>query len=133
MTSLEDEVRAFVEKPWIGRLATISSDGFPHVVPLWYMLDGEDVVITSERKTGKVANLLRDNRAALNVGGEPDEGPAYLIRGRVTITDDPDHVWLSKLTNHYESPVEAAKDLAEWGYMDIVLIRMTVERVTKVF
>ena len=132
LTSFEPEVRAFVEKPWIGRLATVSADGFPHAVPLWYMLDGDDVVIISERKTAKVTNLLRDNRAALVVGGEPDQGPAYLIRGHVSITDDPDHVWLSKLTYHYESPTEAAKDLAEWGYMDIVLIRREVERVTKV-
>ncbi|MFN8377089.1 MAG: TIGR03618 family F420-dependent PPOX class oxidoreductase [Anaerolineae bacterium] len=133
MTTFDPEARSFIEKPWIGRLATVSADGFPHAVPLWYMLDGDDVAITSERKTAKVANLLRDNRAALVVGGEPDQGPAYLIRGRVTITDDPDHVWLSKLTHHYESPEEAAKDLAAWDYMDIVLIRMKVERVNKVY
>ena len=112
MTFFDPKVRAFVEKPWIGRLATISADGFPHAVPLWYMLDGDDVVIISERKTAKVTNLLRDNRAALVVGGETDQGAAYLIRGHVSITDDPNHEWLSKLTYHYESPDEAAKDLA---------------------
>ena len=133
MTTLEPEARAFIEKPWIGRLATTSADGWPHVVPLWYMRDGDDVVIISERKTTKVNNLLRDNRAALIVGGEPDQGPAYLIRGHVTITDDVDHHWMSRITHHYEEPEEAAKDLAAWDYMDIVLIRMTVERVNKVY
>lgn len=133
MAPFEADARAFVEKPWIGRLATTSADGWPHAVPLWYMLDGDDVVITSERKTAKVNNLLRDNRAALVAGGEPDQGSAYLIRGHVSISDDPNHEWLSKITHHYESPEEAAKDLAAWDYMDIVLIRMTVERVNKVY
>lgn len=133
MTLLDTTAREFLAKPWIARLATISADGSPHVVPLWYMMDGDDVIITSERKTGKVANLLRDPRAALNVGGEPGQGPAYLLRGPVTITDDPDHAWLTKMTHHYEGPEEATKDLAAWAHMDIVVIRMTIEKVNKVF
>ena len=133
MTPLDSDARAFLENPWIARLATAGADGWPHVVPLWYMLDGDDIVITSERKTGKVANLLRDNRAAIVVGGEPDRGPAYLLRGRVTITGDPDHAWLEKMTRHYESDEEAARDLAAWAGMDIAILRMTIDRVTKVF
>lgn len=125
--------RAFLEKPWIGRLATTSPDGFPHVVPLWYMIDGDDVIITAERRTVKVGNLALDNRAALNVGGEPEQGPAYLIRGRVATSDDPDQVWLKKITHHYEDEEQAARDLAEWVTLDMVLLRMTVERVTKVY
>ena len=133
MTVFDADARAFLEKPWIGRLATTGADGSPHVVPLWYAMDGDDAVIISERKTAKVANLQRDRRAALAVGGEPEKGPAYLLRGSVTITDDPDHTWLTKMTHHYESPEEAAKDLAEWANMDIVVIRMKVEKVSKVY
>jgi hypothetical protein len=67
------------------------------------------------------------------VGGEPDLGPAYMLRGRATLMPDPDHAWLTRMTRHYESPEEAAKDLAAWASMDIVVIRMAIERVTKVF
>ncbi len=133
MTVFEADARTFLEGSWIGRLATNSPDGWPHCVPLWYMLDGDDVVIISERKTAKVSNLARDNRAVLTVGGEPDQGPAYMIRGRIAMTDDPDHVWLRKLTERYETPEEAEKDLAEWASMDIVTLRMSVERVAKVY
>jgi len=133
MSVVTPEVRATIEQPLIGYLATTSADGFPHAVPLWYMLDGDDIVITSERRAAKVANLLRDNRAALVIGGKPGEGPAYLLRGRASISDDVGHAWLSKMTYHYEDAEEAAKDLAEWTQTPFVVIRLTIERVTKVF
>lgn len=133
MGVFEAGAQEFLEKPWIGRLATNGADGYPNCVPLWYTIDGEDVVIISERKTAKVNNLIRDNRAVLTVGGEPDRGPAYMLKGRVTISDDPDHLWLRRLTERYEPPEEAEKDLAEWTNMDIVVLRMAVARVTKVY
>ena len=133
MVDFTPEARQFLQKPWIGRLATTKADGAPHVVPLWYILDGDDVVIISERKTAKIAHLLRDNRAALLVGGEPENGPAYLLQGRVTITDDPVHAMTERVTRHYESPEQAEKDLAEWAAFDMVILRLTVERVTKAF
>jgi PPOX class probable F420-dependent enzyme len=133
MSTFEPDVRAFLEQPWIGRLATNSPDGYPHCVPLWYALDGDDVVIISERKTAKVSNLVRDARAVVTVGGEPERGPAYMMRGRVMMSDDPDHVWLRRMTERYETHEEAEKDLADWAGMDIVVLRLNVERVAKVY
>ncbi|HYO89477.1 MAG TPA: TIGR03618 family F420-dependent PPOX class oxidoreductase [Candidatus Limnocylindrales bacterium] len=133
MSTFEPDVRAFLDEPWIGRLATNSLDGYPHCVPLWYVLDGDDVVIISERKTAKVANLVRDARAVVTVGGEPERGPAYMMRGRVTMSDDPDHVWLRRMTERYETHEEAEKDLADWAGMDIVVLRLNVERVATVY
>ena len=69
----------------------------------------------------------------MTVGGEPESGPAYMIKGRVAISDDTGHAWLRKLTERYETPEEAEKDLAAWADMDNIVIRMTVERVIKVF
>jgi PPOX class probable F420-dependent enzyme len=133
MSVFSADVRAFIDQPWIGRLATNGADGYPNCVPLWYAIDGDDVVIISDKNTAKVRNLARDPRAVVTIGGEPDQGPAYMIKGRVTLTDDPDHRWLRRMTERYEPPEQAEKDLAEWASMEIVILRMTVERVVKVY
>ena len=42
------EWRAFVsEGTRTGKLATVRADGRPHVVPIWFVLDGDDLVFTT--------------------------------------------------------------------------------------
>jgi len=40
-----------------GRLATASPTGEPHVAPVWFLVDGEDLVFTTGEKTVKGRNL----------------------------------------------------------------------------
>jgi PPOX class probable F420-dependent enzyme len=129
-----DEAREFLAKPLTARLATINPDGSPHVVPLWFKLEGDDIIIISERKTAKVRNLKADPRAALNVGGDPaTDKVAYMIRGEVSLADDTDHYWTNRLTHHYESPEEAEKLIEEWKDLDMVYMRLKPSAVLKVW
>ncbi|CAN5196432.1 PPOX class F420-dependent oxidoreductase [soil metagenome] len=47
--------------------ATIGQDGFPHLMPLWYVMRGEDLWAWTFAKSQKVRNLERDPRATLQV------------------------------------------------------------------
>ena len=40
---LDDTIRAFLQKQLIARMSTIGADGYPHTVPVWFMLDGDDI------------------------------------------------------------------------------------------
>jgi PPOX class probable F420-dependent enzyme len=51
----------------IATLATIDADGAPHVVPMWFVWDGERVMIPTSGQTRKVRNLRRTPRATLMV------------------------------------------------------------------
>src|SRR5205807_333836 len=63
-----DQWRAFVmEGTHTGKLATTRLDGGPHVVPVWFVLDGDDFVFTTGEATVKGRSLLRDGRAAICV------------------------------------------------------------------
>ncbi len=42
-----------------GKLATTRPDGRPHVVPIWFILDGDDLVFTTGADTVKGRSLLR--------------------------------------------------------------------------
>ncbi len=57
----------FLKSRELCRLATASKDAKPHVVPVIYALDGEDVVIAIDYKTKKLKNLRENPRVALIV------------------------------------------------------------------
>jgi nitroimidazol reductase NimA-like FMN-containing flavoprotein (pyridoxamine 5'-phosphate oxidase superfamily) len=57
----------FLEKNEIARLATISYDGMPHVVPVSYVFKDNLFLIAVDYETKKCRNLLRNNQVALVV------------------------------------------------------------------
>ncbi len=71
-----------------GKLATTRADRRPHVTPIWFVLDGEDVVFTTWHTTVKAANLAREGRAALLVDDERPPFSYVLVEGTVRISDD---------------------------------------------
>jgi PPOX class probable F420-dependent enzyme len=71
-----------------GKLATTRRDGRPHVVPIWFVLDGDDLVFMTGAKTVKGRALKRNGWASLCVD---DQRPPYsfvTVSGTVTISDD---------------------------------------------
>ncbi len=92
--------RAFLsEGTRTGKLATAREDGRPHVVPIWFVLDGDDVIFMTGRESVKGRAIRRDERVALCVD---DENPPYafaLIEGTATTSEDPDEMlgWSTRI------------------------------------
>lgn len=127
-----DTIREFLQKPLIARMSTLDREGYPHTVPVWFMLDGDDLVIISIRQTAKVNHLLANPKGALTVGGDPGDGGGYLIKGDFSLEPDPDRIWLRKVTFHYEAPEQAEKDIAAWAGLDMIVLRLKPKVVVKV-
>ena len=84
-------------------VATTRTDGRPHVAPVWFALDGDDILFTTSPDSVKGANLQRDNRIALVVD-DPELPLSYvLIEGTAILTDDPATVrhWAIALATRY--------------------------------
>jgi len=62
-----DEVRAFLEEERTVTCATNGRDGFPHLMPLWYVLRDDRIWAWTYAKSQKTKNLERDPRATLQV------------------------------------------------------------------
>jgi PPOX class probable F420-dependent enzyme len=86
----DDEIRGFLsEGTRTGKLATVRVDGRPHVAPVWFVLDGDEVVFTTSGDTVKGANLDREGRAALAVDLEEPPYAFVTVEGAVSISEDP--------------------------------------------
>jgi len=56
-----DERHAFLDHGTrTGKLATARADGAPHVAPIWFVRDGDDLVFTTGGGTVKGKALARD-------------------------------------------------------------------------
>ena len=71
---------AFLRSHELCRLATASRDGKPHVVPVIYALDGEDLVVAVEYGTKKLKNLKVNRNVALVVD-EYHPNRAVMVEG----------------------------------------------------
>src|SRR5262249_2601516 len=84
-----EEIRAFLShgtRPAKG--ATSGPGGQPHLMPVWFALDGEELVFTTWGDLVKCRNLRRDPRAAIVVDDEVAPYAFFHVRGRVTLSED---------------------------------------------
>ena len=86
-----------------GKLATVRRDGRPHVQPVWFVLDGDDLVFTTGATTVKGRNLRRDARASLVVDDEAPPFAFVRVDGVVDLSDDLDVmlVWATRIAARY--------------------------------
>ncbi|MEN8240165.1 MAG: PPOX class F420-dependent oxidoreductase, partial [Actinomycetota bacterium] len=75
-----------------GKLATTRDDGRPHVTPIWFVVDGDDLVFNTWHTSAKARNLARDPRAALVVDLEEPPYGHVMVEGTVSVSTDLDEV-----------------------------------------
>ncbi|HEY2552161.1 MAG TPA: PPOX class F420-dependent oxidoreductase [Streptosporangiaceae bacterium] len=128
----DDEWREFVMAGTrTGKLAVTRKDGAPHVTPVWFALDGEDVVLTTHRSSLKGIALRRDGRAAMTVD---DQQPPYsfvIIEGRVTLSDDLAEVrrWAGALGARYMGEERRDEYAERNGVPGELLVRLRIGKV----
>ena len=133
-TILNRRVHRFLQKPRVARLATVGVDGYPHVVPIWFRRDGDDIVFGSDRDNRKVRNILANPKGAVVIGGKlPSEDEGYMIQGDLRVADDLNHPSMRKLLLRYETENDATRLAAEWAESDLVLIRLRPRKVIRVY
>jgi PPOX class probable F420-dependent enzyme len=99
-----DETRAFLLRGTrTAALATTRGDGRPHVTPVWFTLDGDDVLFTTAETSVKGGNLRRDGRVALMVDEESPPYAFVTIEGTVTLSDDRGAMldWATRIAARY--------------------------------
>jgi PPOX class probable F420-dependent enzyme len=88
----DEEVASFLEHQRVVICATNGLNGWPHLMPLWYVVRDEDLWAWTYAKSQKVKNLERDSRATLQVetGHEYQQLRGVMIEADTQIHRDPE-------------------------------------------
>ena len=94
ITMSQEEALAFLDEQRTVICATNGRDGWPHLMPLWYVVRDGELWSWTYAKSQKVRNLERDPRATLQVeeGVEYQELRGVMLKCDVEIIRDTDKV-----------------------------------------
>jgi PPOX class probable F420-dependent enzyme len=127
-----ERIRAFLlHGRRTGKLAVAMKDGHPHVMPVWFVLDGDDLVFTTAADTVKGRWVQRDGRLSLCVDEEVAPYAFVHVRGRATVSEDQDELlrWATLIGARYMGDERGE----EFGRRNAVpgelLVRLRPERV----
>jgi PPOX class probable F420-dependent enzyme len=127
-----DEQREFLSRGTrTAKLATTMRDGSPHVMPVWFVLEGDELVFNTHTHTVKGRNLTRDPRASILVDDEHPPFAFVHMRGRVTLSEDPDELLrtATEIAGRYMGADRAAEFGARNAVPGELIVRFTPERV----
>jgi PPOX class probable F420-dependent enzyme len=131
MPSLPDHVRAFLEVPRFATIATTDDDGAPRQAVIWFLLDGDTIVINSLDGRRWPANLRRDRRIAIAVTDATDHTWVGLT-GTVDVVDEEAQAQadIAAMARRYEEPAEAEAVIASrFSKQRRVSFRVTVSAI----
>src|SRR5436190_18341290 len=74
--------REILEKKSVGNLATLMSDGSPHVTPVWVDVDSDEILVNTLDARLKPRNVRRDPRVAISIPDPDNPTVALIVRGR---------------------------------------------------
>jgi PPOX class probable F420-dependent enzyme len=110
-----------------GKLATTRKNGAPHVAPVWFVLDGDDVIFTTGEGTVKGKTIRRDGRVALCVDDDRPPFSYVLIEGTANVSRDPDDLllWATRLGARYMGADQAEQFGRRNAVPSELLVRVT--------
>jgi PPOX class probable F420-dependent enzyme len=86
-----------------GKLATSHRDGQPHAAPVWFVLDGNDLIFMTWHTSVKGKAVQRGARVALVVDDETFPYSFVLVEGNATVTRRPRtrRFWARRIASRY--------------------------------
>jgi len=132
MITFTDEQRAFLlHGTRTAKLATVRKDGRPHVVPVWFVMDGETIIFTTGEHAVKAANIRRDARISLCVDDDTPPFAYIIIEGTVTLDTDQSALlhWATRIGGRYMGEALAEQFGKRNGVPGEVLGRLTATKV----
>lgn len=130
-----DEIREFLsEGTRTAHLATVRSNGQPHVTPVWFVLDRDDLIFTTGARTVKGHNLQRDPRVCLSVD-QPSGAYSFVqITGEASLSEHHGELlhWATMIGGRYMGEEQAAGFGARNAVPGELLVRVTPEKIVAV-
>lgn len=128
----KDQWHAFVsEGTRTAKLSTVRADGRPHIAPIWFLLDGDDLVFNTGEDTVKGRNMARDGRVSLCVDDDRPPFSFVTVEGHAELSDRLEEVrhWATRIAARYMGEELAEQYGARNGVPGELLVRVRVDKV----
>lgn len=85
-----DELEAFLDEPGhLVRIGTVDADGYPRVVPTWFIHRGGEVLFTPRAPAVFLRNIQRDPKIGLSIDEDPLPYRKVTVQGDARIVHEP--------------------------------------------
>ncbi len=92
----DEETTDFLDEPGhLLRIGTVDADGFPRVVPTWFIHADRDILFTPRAPAIFLANIRRDRRVGLSIDEDALPYRKLTVQGETRIVHEPgdDDAW----------------------------------------
>ncbi len=130
---LSERARAYLKEVRFAVLGTINQDGTPQLTTMWYLLEGDTIVMNTKVGRAKERNMRRDPRISVCIA----DGYNYLtLSGRVEMIDDPQTAQhdIYRLAARYHGEEKAKRKMEEqFSKEKRVTLRLRPEHIIEYF
>ena len=108
-TDFGARVTRHLEEDRVVWLTTVNPDGTPQPSPVWFLWDGETVLIYSQPSAPKLRNIAQHPRVSLNFNCTPSGGDVVILTGEGRL--DPEAPPASAMPAYVEKYAQGIRDI----------------------
>jgi PPOX class probable F420-dependent enzyme len=118
-----------------GMLGYLASDGRPLVAPIWFIVDGDQLVFNTAKSSAKGKALQRDARVVLTVDDPHPPFSFVQVQGVAELSEDPNALVdiATRIGGRYMGPERAVEFGRRNGVPGELMVRVTPTKVIKAF
>jgi len=113
------------------KVATVTAHGRPHVAPVWFTVDGRELVFSTSSRSVKARNLDHDPRVAVTVDDETPPFAFVSISGHAELIPTPDDFlrWTTRIATRYVGDERGPEMGKLYTEMDDLLVRISIHAI----
>lgn len=131
--TLSEKARAFLQEKRFAVLATLNADGTPQLTTMWYLLEGDEIIMNTKVGRLKERNMRRNPHISVCF----ENGYSYLtISGSVEMIDDPHTAQadIARLSARYHGAEKAKQQMeTQFSKEQRVTLRLKCKHVVEYF
>ncbi|UDY36736.1 pyridoxamine 5'-phosphate oxidase family protein [Dermatobacter hominis] len=85
MSTIDDDVRTRLEQEKVVWLTTTTKGGAPVPNPVWFLVEGDDIVIHSDPSSRRIGNIERQPEVSVHINSDRDGGDFYVLNGTAAL------------------------------------------------
>jgi PPOX class probable F420-dependent enzyme len=82
------DIQARLDEELVAWMTTVNAAGQPQTSPVWFLVEGEAIVVYSLAQTPRTRNIAGNPRVSLNLNSTEDGGQVVVIEGRAVIAPE---------------------------------------------